>query len=364
MLLANRPVNTQSPAARSHQSTMAEVSRPRRRPTLEDVATASGVSRALVSIVIRGAPGASEATRERVFRIATELGYRPDARARLLATTSTQLIGVVFNVQHAFHADLLAGIYAAAERVGYEVVLSGTTPDHDERRAVETLLGYRCDALLLLGPEASERRIVEIAGRLPVVVVGRRATARLADVVRTDDAVGMRLAVDHLVGLGHRDIVHIDGGPGVKASDRRRGYRAAMTRAGLADHIRIMPGGQTAELGARAGHTIVAMTTRPTGIVAFDDDCAFGLIDSVHSAGISVPGDLSVVGYDGSRFSRFPLSHLTTVGQDAAALASLGVRRAVARLEGYEGADRDVVLLPSLLVRGTSAPPGSTRNVD
>lgn len=338
---------------------MTEGQRPRRRPTLEDVAIASGVSRALVSIVIRGAPGASDATRERVLRLASELGYRPDARARLLATSSTQLIGVVFNVQHAFHADLLAGIYATAERVGYEVVLSGTTPDHDERRAVETLLGYRCDALLLLGPDTSERRIAELAGRLPVVVVGRRATARLADVVRTDDAVGMRLAVDHLVGLGHRDIVHIDGGPGVKASDRRRGYRAAMHRVGLTDHVRIMPGGQTAELGALAGHAITGMAAPPTAVVAFDDDCAFGLIDSVQSAGIAVPGDLSVVGYDGSRYSRFPLSHLTTVGQDATALASLGVRRAVARLQGYEGADRDVVLQPSLLIRGTSAPPRS-----
>lgn len=340
---------------------MAEGSRPRRRPTLEDVATASGVSRALVSIVIRGAPGASESTRERVLRVAAELGYRPDVRARLLATTSTQLIGVVFNVQHAFHADLLAGIYATAERVGYEVVLSGTTPDHDERRAVETLLGYRCDALLLLGPDETERRIAELAGRLPVVVVGRRATARLADVVRTDDGIGMRLAVDHLVGLGHRDIVHVDGGPGVKASDRRRGYHVAMTRADLADHIRILPGGQTAELGARAGRAIVAMQARPTAVVAFDDDCAFGLIDSVQSAGISVPGDLSVVGYDGSRYSRFPLSHLTTVGQDAPELAAIGVRRAVARLDGYEGPDRDVVLQPSLLVRDTSAPPRSSR---
>lgn len=340
---------------------MAEGPRPRRRPTLEDVATASGVSRALVSIVIRGAPGASDATRERVLRVAAELGYRPDVRARLLATTSTQLIGVVFNVQHAFHADLLAGIYATAERVGYEVVLSGTTPDHDERRAVDTLLGYRCDALLLLGPDETERRIAELAGRLPVVVIGRRATARLADVVRTDDGIGMRLAVDHLAGLGHRNIIHVDGGPGVKASDRRRGYHAAMTRADLSDHIRILPGGQTAELGARAGHAIVAMKARPTAVVAFDDDCAFGLIDSVQSAGISVPGSLSVVGYDGSRFSRFPLSHLTTVGQDAAELAAIGVRRAVARLQGYEGPDRDVVLQPRLLVRGTSAPPKASR---
>ncbi|HET9522461.1 MAG TPA: LacI family DNA-binding transcriptional regulator [Candidatus Limnocylindrales bacterium] len=331
-----------------------------RRPTLEDVAKASGVSRALVSIVIRRAPGASEATRERVLRVAAEIGYRPDARARLLATTSTRLIGVVFNVQHAFHADLLPGIYAAAETVGYEVVLSGTTPDHDERRAIDTLLGYRCDALLVLGAESSERRIADLATRLPVVVVGRRLAAARTDALRTDDAAGMRLAVEHLVGLGHEDIVHVDGGPGIKASDRRRGYRAAMRRAGLAGRIRIVAGGQTTEQGAAAGARVLALAEPPTAIVAFDDDCAFGLIDALRSGGIAVPVGISVVGYDGSRFSRSPLSNLTTVGQDATALASLAVTRAVARLEGYEGTDHDVVLQPRLLVRGTTAAPATS----
>lgn len=332
----------------------------RRRPTLEDVARASGVSRALVSIVIRRAPGASEATRERILRIASEIGYRPDARARQLAASSTRLIGVVFNVQHAFHADLLPGIYAAAEGVGYEVVLSGTTPGHDERRAIDTLLGYRCDALLLLGAESSERRIAEIAARLPVVIVGRRLATARTDALRTDDGSGMRLAVDHLVDLGHREIVHVDGGPGIKASDRRQGYRAAMRRAGLTDRIRIVRGGQTTEQGAAAAPRIQAIRPLPTAVVAFDDDCAFGLIDALRGMGISVPEALSVVGYDGSRFSRSPLSDLTTVGQDAAALASLAVSRAVARLEGYEGTDLDVVLQPRLLVRGTTAAP-STR---
>jgi len=339
---------------------MTDATRPGRRPTLEDVARAAGVSRALVSIVIRGAPGASDATRERVLGVAAEIGYRPDARARLLATSSTQLIGVVFNVQHAFHADLLAGIYAAAGLARYEVVLSGTTPAHDERRAIDALLGYRCDALLLLGPDGSGRRLAEIAARLPVVVVGRRVDAVAsigADAIRTDDAAGMRLAVEHLVGLGHRDIVHVDGGSGVKALDRRRGYRAAMTRAGLADRIRIVRGGQTAEHGAAAGAVIRALPVLPTGIVAFDDDCAFGVVDALRTAGIAVPADVSVVGYDGSRFSRFPLSDLTTVGQDAAALASLAVTRAVARLGGYGGTDRDVVLAPTLLVRGSAAGP-------
>src|SRR3954470_4583453 len=107
-----------------------------RRLTLADVAAHAGVSVPLVSIVMRDVPGASPATRERVRRAADELGYRPDIRARLLRRTRSKLIGVVFGVQHAFHGDLLTGLYSAAEAVGYELALSAVTADRHERRAV------------------------------------------------------------------------------------------------------------------------------------------------------------------------------------------------------------------------------------
>ena len=111
-----------------------------RRPTLEDVAARAGVSRALVSIVIRDAPGASPATRERVRRAADELGYQPDARARLLSRGRSRLLGVVFGVQHAFHGDLVDGLYPAAGRAGYDIALSAVTPRRDEQDAVRSLL--------------------------------------------------------------------------------------------------------------------------------------------------------------------------------------------------------------------------------
>src|ERR671927_1257591 len=122
-----------------------------RRPTLADVAARAGVSTALVSIVMRDAPGASVATRERVRRAADELGYRPDSRARLLRSSRSRLLGVVFGVQHPFHGDLVSGLYQAADRVGYELALSAVTPDRDEPRAVGSLLSDRCEALVLLG---------------------------------------------------------------------------------------------------------------------------------------------------------------------------------------------------------------------
>ena len=138
-----------------------------RRPTLADVAARAGVSTALVSIVMREAPGASAATRERVLAIADELGYRPDIRARLLRRSRSRLLGVVFGVQHAFHGDLVGGLYAAADRVGYELALSAVTPGRDEERAVGSLLQDRCEALVLLGPQAPTAYLADARGPAP-----------------------------------------------------------------------------------------------------------------------------------------------------------------------------------------------------
>src|SRR5918998_4930651 len=222
-----------------------------RRPTLADVAARAGVSVPLVSIVMRDAPGASAATRERVRRIAEELGYRPDSRARLLRSARSRLIGVVFAVQQPFHGHLLSGLYTAADNADYELTLSAVTPGRDERRAVTSLLQDRCEALILLGPHAPTSYLADLATRMPIVVVARPVRHRAADVIRTDDAAGLGQAVDHLVGLGHTRIAHIDGGRAPGAAERRRGYREAMARHGLAELADVVAGG--AAPGDRGG---------------------------------------------------------------------------------------------------------------
>ncbi|MDF2830715.1 MAG: LacI family transcriptional regulator, partial [Mycobacterium sp.] len=139
------------------------------RPTLEDVARRAGVSRALVSIVMREAPGASDVTRARVRAAADAIGYRPDPRARRLRQLRTGLIGVMFGVGQEFHAELVDGVYAAAQDTGYDVVLSGVTPHHDERRALHALVDDRCEGIVLLGPSTSARELAELDTRVPVV---------------------------------------------------------------------------------------------------------------------------------------------------------------------------------------------------
>ncbi|RSM56869.1 LacI family transcriptional regulator [Actinoplanes sp. ATCC 53533] len=330
------------------------MSRAERRPTLADVAAEAGVSTALVSIVMRGTPGASAETRSRVLAVAQTLGYHPDSRARLLRSGRSRLLGVVFGVQHAFHGDLVTGLYTAAERIGYELTLSAVTPQRDESRAIAGLLQDRCEALILLGPQSPERELVLLAGRLPVVVLSRGVRDSAVDVVRNAEAEGVHQAVDHLVALGHHRIAHVDGGRAAGAAERRRGYREAMRRHGLAETARIVPGGLTEEDGAAAGRAL--RTDPPSAVCVFNDRCATGLLDVVRRAGLTVPGDLSVVGYDDSRLARLAHVDLTTVAQDAAVMTSLAVARAADRIAGTPARPREVIVHPRLVVRGTTGP--------
>jgi transcriptional regulator with XRE-family HTH domain len=138
-----------------------------RRPRLDDVAARVGLSPASVSLVLRNAPGPSEATRQRVFQAAAELGYRADMTASLLARRRTNLLGTMLDVRNTFHAELVEHLHEAADAVGYDLVLSTVTRNRREDRAVETLLDFRCEALILLGPEVSR----------PATAGGRRRAA-------------------------------------------------------------------------------------------------------------------------------------------------------------------------------------------
>jgi DNA-binding LacI/PurR family transcriptional regulator len=326
------------------------------RPRLADVAAHAGVSTASVSLVLRGAPGPGAATRERVLQAAAELGYRADRTASMLARRRRHLLGVMLDVRNPFHAELVEEIQDDAARIGYEVVLSTLTRARDERRAVETLLDFRCEALLLLGPDAPAPVLDKLATQVPVVVIGRRVRDAAVDVVRTADDAGVAAALAHLIGLGHERIAFVDGGRGVVAAARRRGYRSAMRRAGLAASVRIIPGDHTEEGGGRAGRLIAALPDRPSAVVASNDRGAVGVLDALIRSGIDVPATISVVGYDDSSLARLAHIDLTTVNQDAPAQARHAIAAAVSRLDEGRVDRREVVLRPHLVIRGTTAP--------
>jgi DNA-binding LacI/PurR family transcriptional regulator len=322
------------------------------RVTLNDVAKQAEVSRALVSIVMREAPGASAATRERVKAVARQLGYRPDVAARSLAGQKSRLIGVMFGVGVGqFQFDLLEGLYASAEQQRLVLILSALTTGRGERQAAESLQDFRFDALIMLGPPTPKPLL---AGKVPIVVLGWQVDDPAVDVVRTSDEHGMALAVDHLLDLGHRRIAHIDGGDSVIATSRRDGYAKAMRARGLAAEIRVIPGGQSQLDGQRAARILMADGDLPTAIVAYNDDTAVAAMGLLAQQGIDVPGHLSIVGWDDSEAAALSPVGLTSVAQQPAEMSRLAVERIVARIQQRRVEGHQIVLEPELIVRSST----------
>jgi LacI family transcriptional regulator len=260
------------------------------------------------------------------------------------------------NIRSTFHAELVEDIVAEADRYGYEVVLGAVTPTHAEPAVVETLLSFRCEALILLGPELADDTMAELARRAPVVVIGRRMSASTVDVVRTADGRGIGQVVDHLVELGHRRICHLSGGAGTIHADRKAGYVRAMKRHGLSDGIDIINGDFTERSGMLAAQELLRRRRRPTAVCAANDQSAIGLLDQLLRAGIDVPGDIAVAGYDDSTLARLAHIDLTTVSQEPRQQAECAVRAVVERLDENRQDRLDVLLEPRLVVRHTTAP--------
>jgi DNA-binding LacI/PurR family transcriptional regulator len=265
------------------------------------------------------------------------------------------MLGVVFALGHDFHAEVVDGIYAAAADHGYEVVLSGVSPRRSETDAVRAVLAERCEAVVLIGSQLVARDIAELAGRLPTVSVLRQPPGSVVDVVRTDEAAGLELLVDHLHGLGHERIVHLDGGRAPGAAQRRRGYRSAMDKRGL--ETASLVGGLTEESGANAADQILQRSeaSRPTAVAAFNDRCALGLMHTLIRGGLQVPEQMSIGGFDDIAAASDAHVSLTTVRQDTDRLGQLAVDRLRHRLEEGTAPSATGVVPPTLVMRKTTA---------
>lgn len=327
-------------------------------PTMVDVAKAAGVSRALVSIVMRGAPGASEQTRAHVLAAAANLGYVPDARAQALRQRGKPSIGVVFQPSQTFQAAIVDRIYAATKNTDYSVVLSATTEAHDGDAALDSLVAYRCGALIALGTDQAEHA-VKLAGRLPLVVVARAIDAEGVDCVTSDDAAGMGQAVGHLVSLGHRRITYLESPFAGGNAERLHGYREAMASHGLADEIDVVTGGSLEEGGAAAAAALLERPELPTAIIGFNDNCAAGVQDIFVRRGVRIPEDISLVGFDDSEVAQVSYRQLTTIHQDIDALAKAATQRAIDRMFGRQPENRIQVIPTTLTLRSTTTRPRS-----
>lgn len=329
------------------------------RANLADVAERAGVSTATASLVLRGRPGPSAATRASVEAAAADLAYRPDRTASLLATRSNRQVGVLLDIRSTFHAEFADVLDGAAESAGFDLVLSSLTRRRDERGALDVLLDFRCAAVLLLGTELPDEDLATLAAELPVVVAGRRGVPGVT-CVATDESAGVALAIDHLADLGHERIAFVDGPRWRIATTRRAAYRAAMRRRGLGEHIDIRPGGADEAAGLAAGERLLAAEgPLPTAILGFNDRCAIGVRVALARGGVAVPDEVSVVGYDDSPLARLATVDLTSVNQNLEAMATASMESLQALIGGTAPGD-ELLVAPSLSIRTTSAAPAAT----
>lgn len=330
-----------------------------RMPSMADVAGLAGVSHQTVSRVLNGHPNVRGQTRDRVLAAIAELGYRPNTAARTLVTRRSGVIGVVTAEATVFGpASTFVAVEQAARTAGYFVSVASVRQPYAEALAgaLEHFMDQRVDGVVLIAPQQGIAEVARaVSARVPVVMVAA-GIPHPSDqhAIGVDQFGGAVLATEHLLSLGHRTVVHVAGPPEWFDAQRRvEGWRYALELAGARVGEPLV-GDWTAARAYQLGRRMVD-DGLPTAVFAANDQTALGLLRAFAEAGVLVPRDVSLVGFDDSEGSDCFVPPLTTVRQDFAALG----RRCIALLTAaMAGGDADhTPIAPQLVVRASTAPP-------
>ena len=348
--------------ARGKREGAQDPSRKSRRVTVTDLARAAGVSRSTVSLVLRDSPLVKRETRRRVEEAIDRLGYVYNRNAANLRRRTSDMVAMIINdLTNPFFAELAVGLEEALEAAGFVSLMANTGEDPErQRRVMETMREHGAAGFILCPATGTETRLVAAMSdwNVPVIQVMRWLPGVRLGAVVPDYALGMRMAAEHLLTLGHRRIAFLGGIEGnVVTTERIRGYRAALDAAGIApDPSLIVPAAVNPGGGIEALRAALALERPPTAALCFSDVVAFGVLDASAAAGLKAGRDFSVIGFDDVAGARHTLPPLTTV---AVYPQELGRRAAAALLRCIADPNdppEEEILAPSLIVRGTCGP--------
>ena len=332
----------------------------KRLPTMADVAREAGVSTGTVSNVLSGARRVAPGTLRKVERAIRELDYRPNFAARSLMRRQTMTVGMIVpDIVNPVFAGLLSGAEDALSQAGYAVLFgSSQNRIEKERRYLETFRDRQVDGMIIdIASDTDDAELATLRAGAPIVLVDHATPAWSGDSVRSDDEHGMALAVDHLVGLGHRRIALVNGEAIVTGAVRRQfGFESRLAHHGL-EPAWISSGTFTMSSGHEQAGALLASDAQATAVCAGNDVLALGALSAFLEAGIDVPGSISVVGYDDIEFDLAVMPKLSTVTQPMRAMGMAAARLLLQRFEEPEGPSQAVKLQGRLVVRESTGPP-------
>lgn len=329
--------------------------------TIRDVAAKAGVSISTVSRVLNNTCPVGDGKREHVEQAADELGYVPNPAARALLKRGTGGIGILLPyVGGEFFSEFLNGMDLTAKENGLLLVISTSHDEVAEWRAAVKALSRQVDGLLVMAPQLTPHEL-NLTAEVHTVFVNTAVEIRRASTVddlNFDNEIGTYHAVRHLIDLGHRDLAYVRGPVGwFDATEREVGFSRAVRELGGSD-AQVFVGDYHQEGGIRAVCQILKLSKRPTAIVATNDYCAMGVIAALREAGLSVPEDMSVVGFDDVPSARYVSPPLTTMRVPIRQIGVEAVQMLIKRVSGKDtAAPTHRNLAVELVVRGSTAQP-------
>jgi len=332
--------------------------------TLEEIAKLAGVSRSTVSRVINNHPNVSPEVRERVWKVIRELDYQPHAAARSLATRRTQVLGLIIPqavtilFTDPFFPLLIRGIADACNARRYHLMLSLFSSRDEQRELYRRIIrGGHLDGIIISSTVIDDPLIPRLLeDQVPFVLVGRYPRDARASYVDADNRAGAQMAVDYLIRLGHRRIATITGPLNMIAGlDRYEGYLAALRNKGLEkDDALIAEGDFSYEGGFQAMQTL--LPHEPTAVFVASDTMALGAIKAIKGAGLRIPEDISIVGFDDLEAASFSDPPLTTVRQPIYLLGSTAAQLLIDLIEGKSRPPQRIVFPTELVIRRSCSP--------